>query len=130
MGVKGNKLLEKASTSSDVLKAHMIGYLEDILAASGGGGALPSFGPIVTVNVLDSTTEIVPANSDRKGLILINEDGEDFWLSFGTPAEVEKGIKIKKKAEFIIDSTLLTGQAINGICKNNKDTEVYYQELV
>ena len=104
---------------------------DDIITAiTDSAPSQSTFGSITTVTAGDTSTAIFSTNTNRKGVIIANEAGENCWLAFGTPAEVEKGIKLKKNAVFIMDSLLLTGQAINAICKSGKSTDLHSQEAV
>ncbi len=113
--------------------------------ADGGGGAASlntvTFGALTTVQVQDVNTDatgtvIVPANANRKALVLTNSNQEDVWIAIDdTPVPFES-FKLQKVAEAATTTThiaalsagLNTTQEIRGLCEIGKVSDVTYQE--
>lgn len=89
------------------------------------------WGAPVTVNVTDSSTEIVPANANRRGVIVSNGSGggtNDMWISVGGTPVVDRSFEMKK-GDSVTDAAIGNStQAINGICDSGDTTPVTYQE--
>lgn len=88
------------------------GTVTSTAGANTGSGALGSFlaGPL-------TSTTIVPFNANRKWLFLGNNGANDLYIGIGQAAESGAGIRVKgNNGQLILDSTLMSNQAINGIC--------------
>lgn len=71
------------------------------------------------VTVGNTTTEILAANSGRKYAVLINDSAEEIYVSLGTDAVLNKGIRLNRRGgTFTISGFRPYRGAINGICSS------------
>lgn len=83
-----------------------------------------------TVNVGDSSTEVLASNTSRSYAILVNNSDEDMWLSLGTPAEVNKGILVNSGGgQFEINPLNLFVGAVNAIHDGTGNKVMSFVEL-
>ena len=69
-----------------------------------------------TVNLAGGSSEILAANLNRIGAVIVNDGAQDIYLAMGADAEVNKGIFLGAAGGFYEITTVnLTTQAINGI---------------
>ena len=92
-----------------------------------------TFEAVQEVDVDDNDTIAVPANTERNGLIVSNDKGgEDCYIAFNDTAVFdEKVFKLKKGESLLFDANSAgLRDSIHAICKNNKDTTIFYQEAI
>jgi hypothetical protein len=75
-----------------------------------------------------TTTEVVAANEARKYLILVNDSNEAIYLSLGSAAVMNKGIRLNANG----GSLEIAGEhpfrgAINGICTSGGKNACVFQ---
>lgn len=97
------------------------------LFGTGGGGPMV-FAAIIQEAVTDVSTEVVPANVNRKGVIISNNNDKDCWIAFGDDPVAEENVRLKKNETLVMSNGLVTTQAINAICKAGQSTTLSYQE--
>jgi hypothetical protein len=63
-----------------------------------------------------SSSQILAANTNRKGVVIVNDSDSTIYLSIGTAAEMNKGIRLNANGgSYEMDRLNLSTQAINGI---------------
>ncbi len=83
-----------------------------------------------TYNATTSSSEMVAANSSRKGIWLQNVGTKTVFLGFGSnAAELDKGIRILKNERMIIGASMLPTEAINVIAQSGTQA-VLIQEFI
>jgi len=82
-----------------------------------------------TISVSTTSTIVLPANSNRKYLLIVNDSDTNMYLSFGTNAVVGEGIPISASGNYELQPWFISTQAINcihnveGVTKNLLVTE-------
>ncbi len=78
-----------------------------------------STGTSTGVTVGSSSTQILPATSGRAYAILVNDSSEEVYLSLGSAAEMNKGIRLNRRGGvFSIGGSKPFRGVINGICSS------------
>ena len=77
-----------------------------------------------------TSSEMIAANTARKGLWIQNVSNKTGVLACGNAAEVDKGIRVVKNERVVMDSNLLPTQAINVITESGSSKKILYQEFV
>jgi len=68
-----------------------------------------------TIQVSTTSTIVLPANSNRKYLLIVNDSDTNMYLSFGTDAVVNEGIPISASGNYELQPWFISTQAINVI---------------
>ena len=69
-----------------------------------------------TIQVSTTSTSILPANSNRKYLLIVNNSDTDMYLSFGTDAVLNEGIPVNSSnGNYELQPWFISTQAINCI---------------
>lgn len=85
--------------------------------------AAPTFAAVAT-----TSTEILAANSSRRGAIIVNDSDEVIYLGIGAAAVVGSGVRFDKKSVYSITFIDLHEQVINGIHAGTGTKNVTVQE--
>lgn len=101
-----------------------------------GGIAISSF-PVASgaskggVDVANTTTEIVPANPSRVGLIICNQGTQDVWIAIGEAAVIDEGHLLAKRGGIYVerlgDGDLHRG-AINGVTSTSTSRVTFIEK--
>ena len=68
-----------------------------------------------TIQVSTTSTIVLPANSNRKYLLIVNDSDTNVYISFGTDAVVDEGIPISASGNYELQPWFISTQAINVI---------------
>lgn len=92
------------------------GSLRQVVATAGAstGASLTGASP-TAVSIGTSSSVAVTANSNRKGLILVNTSSNNISLAFGTAAVLNSGITLTPNGSFNMDSFSYTTQEVRAI---------------
>jgi len=83
-----------------------------------------------TASVGTSSSEVLPSNSNRKGLVIVNTSENIVSLSFGSnPAVLNNGITLFQYGVFNMDEYMYTTEAINAIA-NVGSSVISIQEFI
>jgi hypothetical protein len=75
-----------------------------------------SWGNPQGIDVGVSSSQILAANTNRKGVVIVNDSDSTIYLSIGTAAEMNKGIRLNANGgSYEMNWSNLSTQAINGI---------------
>ena len=89
-----------------------------------------SGGPPQTVAVSSSSSEVVAADTNRKGIWIQNTGNRTVFLGFGAnAAEDNKGIRLVKDERIQVGATMLPTEAINAKTTAGPSTLIY-QEFI
>jgi hypothetical protein len=127
------ELIEQFKATEFVSPAGTAEQISDAISQlSTIGGGVITWGARVQVVATDVSTEIVPANPERKALIVTNEAGvnKDCWIGIGVIPVATQDMLLPNEATLEINSTNLTTQVVNAICKAHKSTTLTYQEAI
>lgn len=92
------------------------------------GGANITFGVASSTVIGSTTTAAIPANLNRKYLAVCNDSNEVMYLSFGSSAIMNKGIRLNANGGVLewIGPGLFTA-ALNAICASGTKTLTYQE---
>ncbi len=74
-----------------------------------------------------SSSEMVAANQDRKGVWIQNIGAKEVFIGIGNAAEVDKGIRIVRNERIQFGSTMLPTEAINVISSSGSQVCLYQE---
>lgn len=99
------------------------GHIQHMIIDSGGTSAVSTTASAPdTATVTDTTSEILPANTDRKGAVIVNDSNLTIYLSFEVDAIVGSGIRLNSAGGvFTMDAFTFTTQAINAIAASGSN---------
>lgn len=69
-----------------------------------------------TANVTSSSSQVVAANTSRKGLVIINLGTVNVSFGCGTTAAINSGITLTPNGTWVMDQYTFTTLAITAIC--------------
>lgn len=108
-----------------------IQVLVDAVINSIGGGVPPVWQSPTTISVDDSGDDFIPANANRTAIKFTNKN-EDVVFVFGDfEPEKDLDLKLKKKETALyLANTSGTGKIRFKVTKNNKNSDIKYQEAI
>jgi hypothetical protein len=62
-----------------------------------------------------STTAVLAANSNRTAVLIQNDSDTDIWIQFGTPAVLNKGIRLENVT--VVGSSVLFSEQLGNLDK-------------
>jgi len=68
-----------------------------------------------TIQVATTSTIVLPANSNRKYLLIVNDSDTNMYLSFGVDAVLNEGIPVSASGNYELQPWFISTQAINCI---------------
>jgi len=81
-----------------------------------------------TATVAITTTEIVPANTNRQWVFITNVGAEDVFIAIGQPAELNKGMVLRSPdGSIVLDTTSCPTGAVNGIVAANTSAVIFQE---
>lgn len=105
-----------------------IGQNPGLKAPNNYGGSNITFGVASNATIGATTTAAVSANLDRKYLAVCNDSDETMYLSFGSAAIMNKGIRLNGYGGTLewIGPSLFTA-ALNAICASGSKVLTYQE---
>ena len=75
-----------------------------------------------------STTEAVPFSQNRKWILVCNDSDEVMYLSWGNPAEMNKGIRLNPNGSTIeFTGPYIFSSSLNAICESGGKNFTYQE---
>jgi hypothetical protein len=69
-----------------------------------------------TVSVTSTSSIVIPANANRKGLVIVNIGDVDVFFGIGATALINSGITLVPNGTWVMDVNTFTKDALHAIC--------------